>query len=243
MGREGGPPPTAVFDLDGTLVDTADDLVATLNAVGAREGLPPVSPAEGRRLVGGGARAMIEKAFAATGRPLAQDALDRLMKTFLAHYAVHMVDRSRPYPGLVPALDRLTRSGWRLAVCTNKLEGIARGLLERLSLADRFAAIAGQDTFGFRKPDPRHLIETVRLAGGSPARAVMVGDSPADVEAARGAGMPVVVVTFGYSPVPVADLAADALIGDYRDLWTVLVALAASWTAAPLPAAARRPHL
>jgi phosphoglycolate phosphatase len=243
MAREGEAPPTIVFDVDGTLVDSAEDLVATLNAVGSREGLPAISLTEGKRLVGGGARAMIERAFAAHGRPLDAAALDRLTEACLAYYRVHMVDHSRTYPGAMAALDGFVASGWRLAVCTNKLEAIARELLERLGLDTRFAAIAGQDTFGFRKPDPRHLIETIRLAGGTPERAVMVGDSQADVDAARAARIPVVAVTFGYSPVPVANLRADAVVEDYRDLWAAVAALAVAWTAAPLAPAVRRPHL
>jgi phosphoglycolate phosphatase len=219
MGPDTGRPPTIVFDLDGTLVDTAADLVATLNAIVAPEGIGRVALADGRAMVGHGARAMIESAFAASGQTVGASRLDRLFAAFLAHYGAHMADRSRPFPGVEDALDRFAAAGWRLAVCTNKHEAIARRLLELLGLGQRFAAVTGQDTFGFRKPDPRHLTETIRLAGGSAGRAIMVGDSLTDVDTAIAAAVPVVAVTFGYSAVPPARLGADALIGSFAGLW------------------------
>ena len=169
-------PPTLVLDLDGTLVDTAPDLVRALNAVLIAEGMAPVALGASLAMVGHGARAMIEAAFAAAGQAPDTRDLDRLMADFIAHYAAHIADHSRPFAGAEAALDRFAEAGWLLAICTNKLEGLARQLLGALALADRFAAITGQDSFGFRKPDPRHLTETIRLAGGSAARAVMVGD-------------------------------------------------------------------
>jgi phosphoglycolate phosphatase len=227
MGPETAGPPTIVFDLDGTLVDTAEDLVATLNAVVVPEGIGRVELADGRTMVGHGARAMIESAFAAGGQTVAPGRLDRLMAAFLAHYGTHMADRSRPFPGVEDALDRFAAAGWRLAVCTNKQEAIARRLLELLGLARRFAAVTGQDTFGFRKPDPRHLTETIRRAGGAARRAVMVGDSLTDVDTAIAAAVPVVAVSFGYSAVPPAELGADALIGSFADLWDAVAGIAA----------------
>ena len=218
-------PPTLVFDLDGTLVDTVEDLVAALNVIGAPEGLQHVPLADGRIMVGHGMRTLIERAFATHGRPLSPDDLDRLTAAFIAEYTARMPGQSRPYPHLDATLDRFAAAGWRMAVCTNKYEASARRLLSLLGLADRFAVIAGQDTLGFRKPDPRHVTETIRAAGGDLGHAVMVGDSLSDVDAAIAAGVPAVVVSFGYSAVPVAELGAARIIDDFSDLWAAVTAL------------------
>jgi phosphoglycolate phosphatase len=212
------PPPTIVFDLDGTLVDTAGDLVSTLNAILARENVPPVDFDTAVAMVGSGARAMLQSAFAACGRDLTPERLEALFEDFLALYDDHLVDTSKPYPGVDAALDGLIAGGWRLAVCTNKTHRPAIKLLGLLGLVDRFAAITGQDTFSFRKPDPRHLTETIRRVGGDIADAVMVGDSATDVDTAIAAGVPVVAVTFGYSATPVAELGATVLIDHFDEL-------------------------
>lgn len=217
--------PTLVLDLDGTLVDTAADLLATLNAVLKVEGLAPISFDEALTMVGHGARAMIEAAIVANGINAEAERLDNLTAAFIDHYAGHIADESRPFPGAVEALDRLAADGWRLAVCTNKYEALARQLLAALGIAGRFAAIAGQDTFGVKKPDPRHLTETIRVAGGNDRRAVMVGDSEIDIATARAAGIPVIAVEFGYSPVPVADLGADRVINHFDGLYGAVYAL------------------
>ena len=213
------PPPTIVFDLDGTLVDTAGDLVATINAILGREGMAPVDFDTAVAMVGSGARVMLQSAFTAQGRSLTPEKLEALFEDFLAHYDEHLVDTSRPYPGVEAALDRFIAGGWRLAVCTNKTHRPALKLLGLLGLAERFAAITGQDTFSFRKPDPRHLTETIRRAGGDIADAVMVGDSATDVDTAIAAGVPVVAVTFGYSATPVTELGATVLIDHFDELY------------------------
>jgi phosphoglycolate phosphatase len=219
--------PTIVFDLDGTLVDTAHDLVATLNAVLIAEGMTPVSVERLIGMVGSGARVLLEAAFAAEGRALTPAKLDALLKLFMQFYDQHLADTSRPYPGAEAMLDHFAVQGWLLAVCTNKFEAPARKLLTVLRLADRFAAITGQDTFAFRKPDPRHLTETIRLAGGDPADAIMVGDSATDVDTANAAGVPVVAVSFGYSPVPVSRLGATRIIASLAELPAAVAALRA----------------
>ncbi len=216
-----------VFDLDGTLIDTAADLIDTLNFVLAQEGLPAVPFETARKLIGGGARAMIERALAAAGRASAAADIDRLYAAFIAHYADHIADRSRPFKDLDGALDELNAAGHRLAVCTNKLEWLAVRLLTILKLAPRFAAICGPDTFGVHKPDPEILRRTVRRAGGEPAAAIMVGDSKTDVFTARAAEVPIVAVDFGYSDVPIASLKPDRLIGSFADLPVAVTALAA----------------
>jgi phosphoglycolate phosphatase len=218
-------PPVIVFDLDGTLVDTAQDLVATLNVILARERLAPLSFDNAVALIGNGARAMLQAGFAASGQSLAPERLESLFGDFLAWYGDHLVDTSRPFQGTAGMLDRFAEAGWRLAVCTNKLEAPSRKLLALLGLADRFAAIAGQDTFGVRKPDPRHLVETIRAAGGSPERAVLVGDSHIDVDTAIAAGIPVVAVSFGYSPTPVSSLGATAVVDHFDDLYAAVSAI------------------
>jgi phosphoglycolate phosphatase len=211
-------PPTLVFDLDGTLVDTAADLVSTLNVILAREGLDPVAYQDARLMVGHGARAMIERGLAANAATRPPAAVDALFDAYIAHYSDHIADGSQPFPGVVDALDRFRGGGWQLAVCTNKLEGLSRRLLDALRLSDRFAAICGPDTFGARKPDPRALVETIRRAGGDPGDAVMVGDSITDVDTARAASIPVVAVDFGYTAIPPGELGADIVISHFDEL-------------------------
>ena len=218
-------PPIAVFDLDGTLADTAPDLIATLNVVLAREGLPPVPLAAAREVIGAGARALIGRGFEAAGRELTPARADELFRFFLTHYGEHLCDASALFPNAVAALDGLEADGVRLAVCTNKVEIHARRLLGALGIADRFAAVCGRDTFPFSKPDPRHLTLTIEEAGGDPARAVMVGDSRTDISTAKAAGIPVVAVTFGYTDTPVAELGPDVVIGDFSELVPALASL------------------
>ena len=222
---------TVVFDLDGTLVDTAPDLIDTLNVVLAREGLPPVDYARARNMIGGGARRMIESGLRFEGRPATVGTVDRLFGEFIAHYSAHIADRSRPFPGLDQALDRLADRNCRFAVCTNKLERLSRLLLDQLGLTRRFAAICGQDTFGLQKPDPEILRRTIQAAGGAPACAIMVGDSGTDLATARAAGIPMIAVDFGYSDPPVAQLGPDRLIGHFSELATAVLELAATSTA------------
>jgi phosphoglycolate phosphatase len=219
------PAPTLVLDLDGTLVDTASDLTATLNDILAQEGLPAVSPDEGRAMVGHGARAMLSNALLSAGITAEPDRLDNLVALFIDIYAGRIAETSRPFPGVPEALDRFAADGWRLAVCTNKFERHSRLLLRELGLADRFTVIAGQDTYGVRKPDARHLLETIREAGGSSAAAVMVGDSEVDVQTARSASVPVVAVDFGYCRVPVQDLAPDRVISHFDALYAAATGL------------------
>jgi phosphoglycolate phosphatase len=217
---------TIVFDLDGTLIDTAPDLIDTLNFTLSQHGLPTVPYEEARPLIGGGARGMIEKALLLEGRSAATADVDALYAPFVAHYAEHIADRSQPFPGLEPALDEMARAGHRLAVCTNKLEWLSRRLLDAMQLSGRFAAICGQDTFAVQKPDPRIFRSTVLQAGGEPHRAIMVGDSITDIRTARAANVPVVAVDFGYTDVPVATLGPDRVISSFVELGAAVAALA-----------------
>jgi phosphoglycolate phosphatase len=219
------PPPTLVLDLDGTLVDSAPDLVATLNLILAAEGVEPLPHHEAVKKIGNGAKAMIETGLTSRGVAVTAARLDFLYASFLEHYTVHMADLTRPFPGAVDALDRFTGAGWRLAICTNKLERLSRDLLTRLGIADRFAVIAGQDSYGARKPDPLHLTRTIADAGGSLANAVMVGDTHIDIDTARAAGVRSVAVSFGYSAVPVATLGADHVIDSFDQLFVTVGSL------------------
>jgi phosphoglycolate phosphatase len=211
-------PRTVVFDLDGTLVDTAPDLIAALNYVLDREGLPPLPFESARNMIGAGARKLIERGLEVEGRVMTTDDLNRLTRDFIDYYADHIADASRPFEGLEAALDDLAAQGCRFAVCTNKLEWLSKRLLDRLGLSGRFSAICGADTFGVAKPDPIILQQTVARAGGAIAAAVMVGDAGPDVGVARRAGVPVIGVEFGYTDVPIAELKPDRLIGHMRDL-------------------------
>ncbi len=217
--------PTIVFDLDGTLVDTAPDLVGTLNVIFTREGLAPIPYDDARPMIGAGARTMLERGLLKEGRILPHAEVDRLVADFIAHYAEHIADKSLVFPGLETALDTLSAQGCRLAVCTNKLEWLSVRLLDRLDLTRRFAAICGADTFNIPKPNPEILRRTIHRAGGDPAAAIMVGDSATDVDTARAAGIPVIAVDFGYSEIPVAHTNPDRVIGHYNQLTDAITAL------------------
>lgn len=210
--------PTIVFDLDGTLVDTAPDLLASLNHCLAGERMDPVEASELRRFVGMGARVMIQRAFTAGQRDLDDATLARLMEVFLDHYTAGMPGQSAPYPGLLETLDRFETGGYFMAICTNKLEHLSQSLLDKLELGPRFRAICGADTFAFRKPDPRHLVETIAKAGGDPSRAIMIGDSRTDIDTAKAAGIPVVAVDFGYTDRHVREFEPSHIISHYDEL-------------------------
>jgi len=212
------PPPLLVFDLDGTLVDTAPDLIDTLNVVFAREGLPPMPHESARKLIGGGIKTMIVRGLEAERRTVVADEVERMFDEFLTHYSVHIADRSRPFPGLESTLDVLSERGHRFAVCTNKLERLSIQLLRALNLADHFAAICGQDTFAVLKPDPEMLHRTIAAAGGERENTIMIGDSLTDIRTARAAHVPVIAVTFGYSERPVAEYGPDRLIETFDRL-------------------------
>ena len=209
---------TVVFDLDGTLVDTALDLMRCTNYVLDLAGLPAVDAAHLRPIISHGARAMIEKGLATHGARLEAGEIDRLWQRFLDHYVATISQESQAFPGLLAALDYLDTGGAKLAVCTNKQAAMSHRLLEDLDLKRRFRFIAGRDTFPHQKPHPAHLLRTIEHAGGSPERAILVGDSDVDLATARAAGVPMIAVSFGYSDPPVATLSPDVLIDHYDEL-------------------------
>ncbi len=223
--------PVIVFDLDGTLADTAADLVATLNLILEREGLDAIPLASERDLIGQGSRALLQRGFTLQRRTLSSQRLETLFQDFLHHYGEHLTDQTRLFPGVEKALERLSRRGHALAVCTNKNESLSRRLLSDLGVASRFAAICGRDTFAFCKPDPRHLTETVRLAAHGMSAAIMVGDSKTDIDTARAAEVPVIAVPFGYTDVPVARLAPDVVIEHFDEIDAAIAQLSERVTA------------
>jgi phosphoglycolate phosphatase len=220
---------TLVFDLDGTLVDTAADLMGTLNMILAREGAQPLPVEKAHSLLGAGARALIERGFALDGRVVDEPRMDVLYRDSLDHYAERIAEESRPFDGVEPQLTRLSKQGHRLAVCTNKVTWHSRKLLEALGLSKYFASICGRDAFAYFKPDPRHLTLTVAEAGGDVARTIMVGDSKTDIETARSAGLPSICVDFGYTDIPAVDLGATRVISHFDELGEAIDAIAASF--------------
>lgn len=209
---------TVAFDLDGTLVDTAPDLINTLNVLLAAEGLPPLPLSEARPFIGRGAKWMIERGFQAAGATLQEARAPELFDRFIAHYLDHIADESRPFAGVESALDALKAQGARLAVCTNKRTDLSLSLLEALDLRRRFDAVVGADATPACKPDARHLTTAVAAAGGTMERAILVGDAGTDAGAARAAGAPLILVSFGYTEIPARDLGPDLLIDHFDQL-------------------------
>ena len=213
----------AVFDLDGTLADTAGDLIAAANATLAEAGVGrPLDPLHDAAVAFAGGRAMLRRGLAETAGGVDAEAVDRMYPRLLAFYAERIAVETRLYDGAEAALDRLAAGGWGLAVCTNKPEGLALRLLAALGIGGRFRAVLGADTLAFRKPDPRHLVETIVRAGGVRERAVLVGDTVTDREAARAAGVPCVLVGFGPEGSGAAALEPEAMLAHYDDLADVL---------------------
>ncbi|MCE7030190.1 HAD-IIIA family hydrolase [Jiella avicenniae] len=215
--------PLVVFDLDGTLIDTAPDLAAALNHCLGFDGHEADALDVVRPHAGHGARAMLTAAYERRGLTLAEPDMLAALERFLGHYEAHIADASRPYPHVVAAMDELAAAGFALAVCTNKREGLARLLLDTLGLSSRFSAVCGADTVRNRKPHPGHIEETVARAKGAPGQAVMIGDSAADIDAAHAAGIASILVDFGYAPDARARAKAACEISDYRDLTPDLV--------------------
>lgn len=217
-------PRTILFDLDGTLVDTAPDLTAALNhALGVLD-RPPVPADMVKHMVGHGARKLLERGLAASGE--ASPALvEAGVAPFMAYYRAHIADGSRPYPGVETALEALAGAGAVVAICTNKPQALADGLIAALGWTARFAAIVGHDSVPAPKPDAGHVLATLERAGGVAGDAAFVGDSMTDVAAARNARLPVVAVSFGFSDRPAHELGADLVIDHYDALLPALARL------------------
>jgi phosphoglycolate phosphatase len=207
-----------VFDLDGTLADTAGDLMGTLDHVMLGEGFATTPIADARALLGAGARALIQRALKQQDASVSPAREDAMFKLFLEHYESRIADDTYLYPGVVEALDDLEDRGGFFAVCTNKIERPARLLLQKLGVAQRFAFICGQDTFGVAKPDPLPLLRTIEASGGAPTRTLMIGDSKTDIATAKAANIPVIAVDFGYTDRPVQEYEPDRVISHFNEL-------------------------
>ena len=212
-----------IFDLDGTLVDTAPDLTGATNHVLATEGLAPVSAAAVRTMVGHGARMLLKRGFATHGVELEGPRLDLMHERFLAHYRANLAVASQPFPGVVDVLEKLARHGIKAGICTNKPEGLSVSLIGQLGLSGHFGAIVGPDTLGIAKPDAAPYHETLRRLGVS-GPSLMVGDSETDVLTARAAGVPVIGGSFGYTPRPVVEFNPDHVIGHFDEFWPLIAA-------------------
>lgn len=218
---------TIVFDLDGTLVESAPDLLGALNHCLAREHIPPVALADIRTMIGQGAKAMITEGLRRAGKPEpTPDHMDRLWHDFIDYYRAHIADESHVFAGAIDALDALEAHGARLAVCTNKTQALADQVLSELVLAERFRAIVGADSVRDRKPHGGHILATVNAAGGDATRAIMVGDSRTDERAARNAGLPFIFVPFGYEDASADEIQADGVVNHYSELLRCVLALA-----------------
>lgn len=219
---------TIAFDLDGTLVDTAPDLVGALNTILAQEGLPPLPFADVRLMVGRGARALLERGFTAAGQPLDALTAPALVERFIAVYLGRIAHESAPFPGVVEVLAQLRQAGAKLVVCTNKLTHLSVALLDALDLTQAFDAVIGADLAPAPKPDPSHVLAAIAAVGGDPDRAVMVGDSINDALSAVRAGVPALMVSFGYTEEPVETLGGDLVIHSFLDVPQACIALLAS---------------
>lgn len=215
---------TAVFDLDGTLAETAPDLIGAANDLLAARNLAQMDPSIARTTAGRGGKALIDRGFKEAGRPLSSSEVDALFPAYLEAYAARIDQETSLYPGVLEALDRLSGAGWRLTICTNKPQGLAETLLGRLGVRDRFRGLVGADTLPVRKPDPRPVWEAIARAGGAADGAVMIGDSKTDRDAGRNAEIPVVLVSFGYAAEPIAALKPDAVIDHFDELGAALEA-------------------
>lgn len=212
------PQPTIIFDLDGTLIETAPDLHNCVNYLLQKDNLAPIELADMRLMIGQGAKKMIERGYAHHGISLEDDRMEELFQEFLAYYAKNISVLSKPYDGLLHQLDALKGSNHTLAVCTNKNESLARTLLSDLKMDHYFSAILGGNTLPIRKPDGLHITTTIERAGGIVSNAIMVGDSSTDIRAANNAGVPVIAVTFGYSAPDFDGFPPDATIDHYDEL-------------------------
>ncbi len=214
--------PTILFDLDGTLADTALDLTETMNVILERHGRARVPHDRVRGMVGGGARKIMERGFAETGEPADEALLDELFVEFLDHYGEHLADHTEVFDGLIEVLEMLVARNFRLGVVTNKVEHLSLQVLNLLDLDRFFPVVIGGDTLPVKKPDPEPLLEAVRRLGGDPSVTVMVGDSIYDIEAARNAGVRSIALSFGYTHIPPQELGADCLIDHYSQFLPAL---------------------
>lgn len=217
-----------VFDLDGTLVSSMEDLVATLNTVLTNAGHGSVPPEDVGNMVGMGAKVLLQRGLDHLGVSWTDETIEPLFEEFLVYYSNNLAVHTRPFEGVVAALEKLRASGWKLAVCTNKIERLTLPLMSELDLTKHFDAIVGGDTFSVSKPDKEPVLGAIERAGGTPEGSIMIGDSLTDIKAAKNAGIPVIAVDFGYTPVPVSQLDPDRVISHFDELETSIASLGTS---------------
>lgn len=220
--------PTLIFDLDGTLVDSAPDLLGATNAVLAARGRPAIDPSTLRHMVGFGAQRLITQAMEATGTAAVATDMPALLEIFIAHYRDHLADFSRPFPGVEATLAKFRDQGARLGVLTNKPEALTAPLLSQLGLEGYFTAIYGAGKKAYTKPDPRifhDVVQDLIAERGGAGPAIMIGDSITDLETARAAGAPCILMSYGYTPVPARELGADLVLDQFADLPAAIATL------------------
>ncbi len=218
---------TVIYDLDGTLIDSARDMCVAVSRMLADHGLPPITDEDARVFMGQGSKVTVGKAFAKNGRTLDDTALSAATREFVRYYEADPVSNTIAFDGVADVIARFARLGLGQGVCTNKFERPARTILEHLKLMPPISDVAGADTFPVRKPDPKHILMLIERMGRDPARAVMIGDSIHDAEAAHRAGIPAVLVSWGYTQKPARELGADAVIDRFDALPEALERLAA----------------
>lgn len=219
------PPFAVVFDLDGTLIDTAPDLLSAVNAVLVAEGRKPLPLETLRHLVGHGAKVMLDHAMLETGDGVPPERAAELVDNFLNHYRGNIAAASVPFPGVEDVLRGFQKEGVAMGICSNKPHDMTELLLNEVGLTHFFGSIHGAGRTAKNKPDPMHLNAVIQELGADKAHTVMVGDSMPDVAVARAVGVPVIVMSYGYTPTPTHELGADAVTGDFRQVPGLVEAL------------------
>jgi len=214
-----------VFDLDGTLVDTAPDILAYLNDMLAELGRPGLAPSSAQSMIGDGVKSLLLRGLEASGGVPENLDIDNLFQRYLALYTEEPVKLSKPYDGVIEVLEALSSAGVDLGVCTNKPQQATNRVLSRLGLDRYFGSVIGSDTLPVKKPDPGHLLGVLQELNVDPVRAALIGDSETDLKTARAAGTPCILVSFGYTKTPARDLGADHVIDHFSDLIPALTTL------------------
>lgn len=207
-----------IFDLDGTLIDSIPDLCREISLFLQDNGRRAITPDEAISIIGNGAAVMLKGAFALTGAPIPDEKLPELLSLWISQYSHAQMGRTEPFPHVPETLAKMKKDGYCMAVCTNKPAGPTNAILKKLDLEKYFDVVLNADSLPVRKPNPEPLWEAVRRMGGTNDQAVMVGDSDADADAARNAGLPVILLTYGYPHIPLEEIAPDILIDDFSKL-------------------------
>jgi phosphoglycolate phosphatase len=219
---------TVIYDLDGTLIDSARDMCVAISRVLADHGLPGITDDDARHFMGEGSQVTMRRAFAKMGKTLGDDQAIAVTREFVRYYEADPMGHTTAFAGVAEVVARFDRLGLKQGVCTNKFERPSRTILEALKLMPPITDVAGADTFTVRKPDPGHVLQLIARMGGHRDRAVMIGDSIHDLEAAHGAGLPAILVSWGYTARPAGELGAEAVIDHFDALPETLAKIAAS---------------